>query len=147
MKPNAPIMAAKREQAKHYGIEMMPSDRYTQSGQKAVFSIVQRRDTLKSRYLTAAFLYALRGASHSITSRDFVCHKSPNHSRNRLPLWGRSPQSPERRDVFGERCSYCRPCDGKGEGKDSNQSPKMRTEHNRIYQAKSVGVRAENGSA
>ena len=29
-----------------------------------------------------------------------MCHKSPNHSRNRLTLWGRSPQSPERKDVF-----------------------------------------------
>ena len=99
MMPNAPIMAAKREQARYYGIEMMPSDRYTQSGQKAVFGIGQRRDTLNSLYLAAAFLYTLRGASHGIASRDFVCHKSPNHSRNRLPLWGRSPQSPERRDV------------------------------------------------
>ena len=102
MKPNAPIMAAKREQAKHYGIEMMPSDRYTQSGQKAVFGIGQRRNTLKSRYLTAAFLFALRGASHGIASRDFVCHRSPNHSRKRLTLWGRSPQAPERRDVYGK---------------------------------------------
>ena len=45
-----------------------------------------------------------------------VPHKS-NHSRSRLTLWGRSPQSPERRDVYGERCSYRRPCDGNGEGK------------------------------
>ena len=28
-------------------------------------------------YLAAAFLYGLWGASHSITSRDFVCHKVP----------------------------------------------------------------------
>ena len=53
-------------------------------------------------------------ASHGIASRDFVCHRSPNRSRS---LWGRSPQSPERRDVYGERCSYRRPCDGNGEGK------------------------------
>ena len=98
-------------------------------------------------HLTAAFLYALRGASHGIASRDFVCHKSPNHSRNRLPLWGRSPQSPERRDVYGERCSYCRPCDGNRERENSSKGPKMRTEYNRICEAKSVGVRAENGSA
>ena len=77
MMPNTPIMAAKREQAKYYGIEMMPSDRYTQSGQKAVFGIVQRRNTPESRYLTAAFLYALRGVSYGIASRDFVCRKSP----------------------------------------------------------------------
>ena len=86
MMPNVPIMAAKREQAKYYGIEIMPSDRYTQSGQKAVFGIVQRKGTLKSRYLTAAFLFALRSASYGIASRDFVCHRSPNHSRNRLTL-------------------------------------------------------------
>ena len=59
MMPNAPIMAAKREQAKYYGIEMMPSDRYTPNGQETVFGIVQRRNTLKSRYLTAAFLFAM----------------------------------------------------------------------------------------
>ena len=110
MKPNAPIMAAKREQAKHYGIEMMPSDRYTQSGQKAVFGIGQRRNTLKSRYLTAAFLFALRGASHGIASRDFVCHRSPNHSRNRLTLWGLSPQSPVRKELilYGKRYTNIR---------------------------------------
>ena len=28
---------------------------------------------------------------------------------------GRSPLSPERRDVYGERYSYCSPGDGKGE--------------------------------
>lgn len=32
MMPNTPIMAAKREQAKYYGIEMMPGERYTQIG-------------------------------------------------------------------------------------------------------------------
>ena len=85
-------------------------------GQEAAFGIEQRGNTLKSLYLTAAFLYALRGASHCIASRDFVCHKSPNHSRNRLTLWGHSPQSPERRDVYGETCSYCRPRDGKRKG-------------------------------
>ena len=51
--------------------------RSTPRGKKAAFGIEQRRDTLKSRYLTAAFLYALRGASHGIASRDFVCRKSP----------------------------------------------------------------------
>ena len=78
----------------HFGSETrcIPKDK------KAVCGIVQRRDSLKSLYLTAAFPYALRGASHGIASRDFVCRKSPHHSRNRLTLWGRSPQSPERRD-------------------------------------------------
>ncbi len=52
-------------------------DKMYPKGKKATFSIVQRRDTLKSLYLTAAFLYALRGASHGIASRDFVCRKSP----------------------------------------------------------------------
>ena len=75
--PNTPIMAAKREQAKYYGIEMMPSVDTPKLSKKAVFDIVQRRNTLKSRYLTAAFLYALRGVSYGIASRDFVCHKSP----------------------------------------------------------------------
>ena len=71
------------------------------SGKKAVCGIVLRRDTLKSLYLAAAFLYALRGASHGITSRDFVCHKSPNHSRNRLALWGAQPPIPRK-----ERCVW-----------------------------------------
>ena len=60
-----------------------------------------QRYALKSLYLAAAFLFALRGASHGIASRDFVCHKSPNHSRNRLTLWGHSPQSPGK-----ERCAW-----------------------------------------
>ena len=38
--------------------------------------------------------------NRAIASRDFVCHRSPNHSRNRLTLWGRSPQSPEGRSVM-----------------------------------------------
>lgn len=80
----------------HFGAET----RCIPRGKKATFSIVQRRNSLKSRYLTSAFLYALRGASHDITSRDFVCHRSPNHSRNRLTLWGRSPNPP----VKGEMC-------------------------------------------
>ena len=36
---------------------------------------------------------------NDITSRDFVCHKSPPHSRNRLSLWGRNPQSPVKGEV------------------------------------------------
>ena len=36
---------------RHFGSKT----RYTQSGQKAAFGIGQRRNTLKSRYLTAAF--------------------------------------------------------------------------------------------
>ena len=122
-------------------------DRMHPKGQETDFGIVQRRNTLKSRYLTAAFLYVLRGVSYGIASRDFVCHKSPNHSRNRLPLWGRSPQSPERRDVYGERYTNCRKSYSNGKREDSSKSPKMRAEYNRICEAMSVGVRAENGSA
>ena len=96
--------------------EAEPIWRNTPRGKKAVCGIVQRRDTLKSLYLAAAFLYALRGASHGIASRDFVCHKSPNHSRNRLPLWGRSPQSPERSDAYGERYTNSCACHGKRKG-------------------------------
>ena len=85
-------------------------DRMHPKGQEADFGIVQRRDTLKSRYLTSTFLYALRGASHGITSRDFVCRESPNHSRNRLTLWGRSPQSPVRKELilYGKRYTNIR---------------------------------------
>lgn len=83
--------------------EPVPLWRNTPRDKKAVCGIVQRRDTLKSLYLAAAFLYALRGASHDITSRDFVCHRSPNHSRSRLTLWGHSPQSPgKERYVWGK---------------------------------------------
>ena len=57
--------------------EAEPFWRNTPRDKKAVCGIVQRRDTLKSWYLTATFPYALRGASHGIASRDFVCHKSP----------------------------------------------------------------------
>ena len=65
---------------------------------EAVFSIMKRRNALKSRCLRTAFLYALRGVSYGITSRDFVCHKSPPHSRNRLTLWGlTAPNPPKKR--------------------------------------------------
>ena len=47
-------------------------DKMYPKGKKATFSIVQRRDTLKSRYLTAAFLSARRGVSYGITSRELV---------------------------------------------------------------------------
>ena len=67
-------------------------------GNEAVFGIVQRRNALKLRCLRTAFLYALRSVSYGITSRDFVCHKSPPHSRNRLTLWGlTAPNPPKKR--------------------------------------------------
>ena len=48
-------------------------------GKEAVFGIVQRRNSLKFRYPKVAFIYALRGVSYGITSRDFVC-QSPNQN-------------------------------------------------------------------
>ena len=78
-------------------------DKMYPKGKKAIFSIVQRRDTLKSLYLAAAFLYALRGASYDITSRDFVC-QSPNQKppgKAALPFGGCRPQSPGK-----ERCVW-----------------------------------------
>ena len=78
------------------------NDEACPNGKRSVFGIVQRRNSLKLRHLKVAYYYyALRGMSHCITSRDFVCHKSPNHSRNRLALWGHSPQSPGK-----ERCVW-----------------------------------------
>ena len=121
-------------------------DRIHPKGQESDFQYRAAQRTLKSRYLTSTFLYALRSASYGITSRDFVCHRSPSHSRNRLPLWGCNPQSPERRNVYGERYTNCCPGDGKGKRENPVQGPKMRAENNRICQAKSVGVRAERGS-
>ena len=149
MMPNTPIMAANQEKSKIYGITMMPHGRYASMEGTAVFGTVQRRIVLRWRYLMTAFLYALRGVSHTVTSRDFVCRKSPNHSRTRLSLWGHSPQSPDEKecDVYGEGYTNCRKGYGKGERKNLVQSPKMRAEYNRICEAKSVGVRAENGSA
>ena len=64
--------------------EAEPIWRNTPKGKKAVCGIVQRRDTLKSLYLAAAFLYALRGASHGITSRDNVLHIVPLRAAERL---------------------------------------------------------------
>lgn len=34
------------------------------------------------------------GVSHTLASRDFVCHESPNHSRKRLTLLGVQPPNP-----------------------------------------------------
>ena len=100
MMPNTPIMAVKREKSIFYGIKIMPPMRYMPRHKKAVFGMVQRRTMLKLRCFIAVFLYASWGASHTVTSRDFVCHRSPNHSRKRLNIWGRSPQSPKERNVM-----------------------------------------------
>jgi hypothetical protein len=72
MMPNVPFMAVKQEKSKIYGITMMPYGRYALMEEKAVFGIVQHRDTLQSRYLMTAFLYTLRGVSHTVTSRELV---------------------------------------------------------------------------
>ena len=77
--PNTPILASEQESLKFFGIKMMPPERYAPMGKEAVFGIGQRRYTLESRYLTSAFIYALWGMSHCITSRDFVC-QSPNQN-------------------------------------------------------------------
>lgn len=80
-----------------YGIKIMPLLVYAPRHKKAVFGIVQRRNSLKLRYLGVAYSYALRGASHGITSRDFVC-QSPNQKPQiflRLcSLGAYRPQSP-----------------------------------------------------
>ena len=67
-----------------FAAESEPLWRNTPRGKKAVCGIVQRRNMLKSWYLTAAFLYALRGASHGITSRDNVLHIVPLRAAERL---------------------------------------------------------------
>lgn len=75
------------------------NDEACPNGKRSVFGIVQRRNSLKLRHLKAAYYYALWDLSYGITSRDFVCHRSPPHSRNRLTLWGLiAPNPPERRD-------------------------------------------------
>ena len=94
--------------------------RYAPKGKGVAFGIGWRRDTPESRYPTAAFLSALRGASHGITSRDFVC-QSPNQKPQiflRLcSLGAYCPQSPEkmneRRNNVYERYTNCRACHGK----------------------------------
>lgn len=85
--------------------------RYAPKGKGVAFGIGWRRDTPESRYPTAAFLSALRGASHGITSRDFVC-QSPNQNppqeadllfeglpppiprKGEMILWGKIYESP-----------------------------------------------------
>ena len=81
------------------------------NGKRSVFGIVQRRNSLKLRYLRFACYYALRGVSHGITSRDFVC-QSPNQNppqeadllfeglpppiprKGEMILWGKIYESP-----------------------------------------------------
>jgi hypothetical protein len=72
MMPNMPIMAVNQEKSKIYGITMMPYGRYVPKVKKAVFGTVQHKIVLRLRYSSAAFLYALRGVSHTVTSRELV---------------------------------------------------------------------------
>lgn len=64
--PNTPILASEQESPIFFGIKMMPPERYAPMEKEAVFGIVQRRNSLKLRYLGVAYSYALRGASHGI---------------------------------------------------------------------------------
>ena len=48
---------------------------------EAVFGIVQRRNSLKFRYLRVTYSYALRGVSYGITSNDFGNPKSDTGCR------------------------------------------------------------------
>lgn len=68
-----------------------------------------------------------------------VPQKSQSQPKSAASL-GRSPQSPERKDVYGKRYAYRRPRNGKGEGEDSSKGPQVRAEYDRICEAKSVGV-------
>ena len=72
MMPNVPFMAVNQEKSKIHGITMMPSRKYTPREETAVFGIVQRRIVQRLRYSSAAFIYALRGVSHTVTSRELV---------------------------------------------------------------------------
>lgn len=96
------------------------NDEACPDGERSVFGIVQRRNPLKLWYLRTAFLYALRGVSYGITSRDFVC-QSPNQKPQiflRLcSLGAYCPQSPEkmneRRNNVYERYTNGCACHGK----------------------------------
>ena len=134
----------------YFDIKFEPSwlnDEICPSGKKAVFGIVQRRNSLKFRYLRIAYSYARRCVSYTVTSRDFVC-QSPNQKPQiflRLcSLGAYRPQSPgqmnERRNVVYERYTNCRACHGKRKRENTIKSPKVRTKHNRICKAKSVRV-------
>ena len=52
-------------------------DKMRPKGQESGFRYRSAQRMLKSRYLSAAFLYALRGASHGITSIGFVLPLKP----------------------------------------------------------------------
>ena len=89
------------------------NDEACPNGKRSVFGIVQRRNSLKLRHLKVAYYYyALRGMSHCITSRDFVC-QSPNQNPPQeadLLFGGLSPPIPRKGDMYGERYANCRAC-------------------------------------
>lgn len=61
---------------------------------EAVFGIVQRRNSLIFRYPKVAFIYALRGVSYGITSRELV-RQLPNQQPFTAALFrGLAPLSP-----------------------------------------------------
>ena len=50
------------------------------NGKEAIFGIVQRKNSLKLRYLKAAYYYAMWDLSYGITSRELV-RQVPTHNR------------------------------------------------------------------
>jgi hypothetical protein len=86
MMPNMPIMAVNQEKSKVYGITMMPNKRYALMEEKAVFGTVHHKIVLRLRYSSAAFLYALRGVSHTVTSRELVRQVPPQSGCSPLVL-------------------------------------------------------------
>ena len=93
--------------------------------------------------LRTAFLYTLRGMSHTVTSRDFVC-QSPNQNPPQeadLLFGGLSPPIPRKGEMILWGKIYESPCVSRQKKKIKTiNSPKMRAEHNRICPAKSVRV-------
>lgn len=69
-----------------------------------------------------------------------VPQKSQSQPKSADSLGAQAPNPPERRDMYGERCTNCRKSYGNGKREDSSKDPKMRAEYNRICEAKSVGV-------
>ena len=86
MMPNVPFMAVNQEKSKIYGITMMPSRKYAPKEEIAVFGIVHHRIVLRLWYSSAAFLYALWGASHGIASRELVRQVPPQSGCSPLAL-------------------------------------------------------------
>ena len=85
--------------------EPVPLWRNTPRGKEAVFGIVQRRNALKSRYLTAAFPYALRGGVLWYSKQGLcVPQKSQSQPKSAASL-GAQPPIPRK-----ERCVWKKIC-------------------------------------